>query len=91
MQNTDFDNDFYKYVRFSLSFFTRWIVTAAHCLTSGRDLDVYFGVNKDGQFIGTLPVVSAKQFIFPGYDPRTHLHDIGLFELLHLVSIRQER
>lgn len=67
-----------------LIFFTRWVVTAAHCLSSGRDLEVYFGVDQTGRFIGKLQVNSANQFIFPGYDPSTHVNDIGLYELLHL-------
>lgn len=43
----------------------KWLITAAHCISTKENVDVFFGVDKYGEFTKGISVKPENQYIHP--------------------------
>lgn len=55
----------------------RWILTAAHCLPPGLEINAFFGISETGRYSTKIVVPPSNQYIYPEFSEKTFQHDIG--------------
>lgn len=54
-----------------------WLVTAAHCVQRGKETTAFFGIRRTGEFMASINIPAANQFIHPEFNQTAYTDDIG--------------
>ena len=67
----------------------RWIVTAAHCLTSSIYSVILGDLVRGTEEKGEVRRMAIHFFQHPHYNPKTNENDVGLLELLQPITFNE--